>query len=126
MTRSNGAKTDTKRLLQVTPGNLRHSHLYVNGHYDFFPPDCIGGAKRSADCPTIDIRLDGLNRTIKTDIGRDAKTGKPRGFFRKRGWVRQFFEHHEVKAGSIVALERLSERTYEHCGCPPFPLTTRR
>lgn len=109
---SNGSKTEKKRILQVTAGNLRHNHLYVNGHYDFFPSDCIGGAKRSADSPTIDIHLDGLNRTIRTDIGRDAKTGKPRGFFRTRGWVRQFFEHHAVKPGSLVALERLSERTY--------------
>lgn len=63
---SNGLKTKKKRLLQVTSGNVRHSHLYVNGHYDFFPPDCIGGAKRAADSPTIDIHLDGLNRTIRT------------------------------------------------------------
>ena len=82
MTPSNGQRTEKKRLLQVTPGNLRHSHVYVNGHYNFFPADCIGGAKRSADGTTINIRLDGLDRTIKTDIGRDAKTGKPRGFFR--------------------------------------------
>jgi hypothetical protein len=109
---SNGSETEKKRLLRVTAGNLRQSHLYVNGHYDFFPPDCIGGAKRSADCRAIDIHLDGLNRTIRTDIGRDAKTGKPRGFFRTRGWVRQFFEHHGVKPGSLVALERLSERSY--------------
>jgi DNA (cytosine-5)-methyltransferase 1 len=106
-------------MLQVTAGNLRHNHLYVNGHYDFFPPDCIGGPKRSADSPTIAIHLDGLDRTIRTDIGRDAKTGKPRGFFRTRGWVRQFFEHHDVKPGSFVALERLSERTYRLSVKPP-------
>ena len=91
---------------------MRHSHVYVSGHYDFFPPDCIGGARRSSDCQTIDIHLAGLDRTVRTDIGRDAKTGKPRGFFRARGWVRQFFEHHEVKPGAFLALERLSERTY--------------
>jgi DNA (cytosine-5)-methyltransferase 1 len=112
MARSNGRETDIKRLLQVTAGNVRHSHVYVNGHYDFFPPDCVGGAKRSADSPTIDIQLDGLNRTIRTDIGRDAKTGKPRGFFRTRGWVRQFFERHKVTPGTFLTLERLSERAY--------------
>ncbi len=112
MPQSNGSTTANKRLLQVTAGNLRHNHLYVNKHYDFFPADCIGGAKRSAESPAVDIHLDGLDRTIRTDIGRDAKTGKPRGFFRTRGWVRQFFEHHKVKPGTFVALERLSERTY--------------
>jgi hypothetical protein len=112
MIRQNTVVTDKKRLLQVTAGNIRHHHVYVNGHYDFFPPDCIGGTKRAADSKTIDIRLDGLDQTIRTDIGRDAKTGKPRGFFRARGWVRPFFEHHEVKAGDYLALERLSERSY--------------
>lgn len=108
----NGRKTKMKRLLQVTAGNVRHSHLYVNGHYDFFPPDCIGGARRSANGATINIHLAGLNQTVTTDIGRDAKTGKPRGFFRARGWVRRFFEHHEVKPGRFLTLERLSERSY--------------
>jgi hypothetical protein len=70
----NGAESDKKRLLRVTAGNLRQSHLYVNGHYDFFPPDCLGGPKRSARSRTIDIHLDGLNQTVSTDIGRDAKT----------------------------------------------------
>ncbi len=112
MTPSNGHKSERTRLLRVTAGNLRHNHVYVNGHYDFFPSDCIGGAKRSADCPTIAIQLDGLDRTVRTDIGRDAKTGKPRGFFRARGWVRQFYEHHRVQPGALLALERLSERTY--------------
>jgi hypothetical protein len=112
MIRPNGAKSDTKRLLRVTAGNVRQNHVYVNGHYDFFPPDCIGGPRRSADCRTIDIQLEGLGQTIRTDIGRSATTGRPRGFFRARGWVRQFFEHHKVKPGSFLALERLSERSY--------------
>ena len=109
----NGQESQRKRLLQVTAGNIRHSHLYVNGLYDFLPPDCVGGAKRSAGCPTIEIHLDGLNRKIRTDIGRDAKTGKPRGFFRGRGWVREFFEHHGVNPGAFLALERLAERAYQ-------------
>ena len=111
MAPSNRREIEKRRLLRVTAGNVRHNHLYVNGHYNFFPPDCIGGAKRSAGGATIEIHLDGLNRTIRTDIGRDAKTGKPRGFL-PRAWVCQFFEHHGVKPGTFVALERLSERTY--------------
>ncbi|MEN6449188.1 MAG: DNA (cytosine-5-)-methyltransferase [Thermoguttaceae bacterium] len=100
------------RLLRVTAANIRNSHIYVNRHYDFFPPDCVGGPRRSRECPAIDIQLDGLGQTVRTDIGRDAKTGKPRGFFRARAWVREFFEHHEVKPGAQLTLERLSERGY--------------
>jgi hypothetical protein len=112
MIASNDQGTENRRLLRVTPGNVSWNHLYVTGHYDFFPPDCIGGPKRSANRPTINIQLDGLDRTVTTDIGRDAKTGKPRGFLRGRGWVRQFFEHHGVKAGALLALDRISERDY--------------
>jgi len=112
MTPSNSPENGKKRLLRVTAGNLRQSHLYVNGHYDFFPPDCVGGPKRSAASRTIEIHLDGLNEAVTTDIGRDARTGKPRGFFRARGWVRRFFAHHGVRPGTLLALERLSERAY--------------
>lgn len=112
MSHPNGVEADKKRLLRVTAGNIRHSHVYVNGHYDFFPSDCIGGARRSSESQTFEIILDGLNQIVRTDIGRDAKTGKPRGFFRSRGWVRQFFEHHEVKPGALLTLERLTERSY--------------
>ena len=112
MIASNDQGTENRRLLRVTPGNVSNYHLYVRGHSDFFPSDCVGGPKRSADSRTINIHLDGLDRTVATDIGRDARTGKPRGFLRGRGWVRQFFEHHGVKAGTLLALDRISERTY--------------
>ncbi len=112
MSTSNKHEIENKRLLRVTVGNLRHSHIYINGHYDFFPSDCVGGARRSDNGRTIDIHLDGLDQTIKTDIGRDARTGKPRGFFRTRGWVRRFFEHHAVKPNTFLVLEKLSERNY--------------
>ena len=56
-----------KRLIRVTGGNLRNSHLYVNGHHDFFPRDCVGGAKRAAKAAArIEIALDGLNETVTT------------------------------------------------------------
>ncbi len=105
-------EADKKRLLRVTAGNVRWSHLYVSRHRDFFPSDCVGGPKRTAKANTIEIELEGLGRTVKTDIGSDAKTRKPRGFLRGREWVRQFFEYHAVKPGALLALERLSERAY--------------
>jgi DNA (cytosine-5)-methyltransferase 1 len=109
----NGLVANKERVLHITAGNLRQSHLYVNGHCDFFPPDCVGGPKRSVRaCGTIDIQLAGLNETVTTEIGRDVTTGKPRGFLRARGWIRRFYEHHAVKPGTPLTLERLSERSY--------------
>jgi hypothetical protein len=77
--------SDRKRYIVVTAGNLRHHHLYVTGHSDFFPLDVVRGSKknRNGDLP-IEIFLDGLNETIRTDIGSDAKTTKARGFLRDR------------------------------------------
>jgi len=105
---------DKKRLLRITAGNLRNNHIYINGHYDFFPQNCYGPAKRNSQTANeeIEIYLDGLGETVTTDISSDRKTGKPRNFFRRRGWVRQFFEHHRIKAGDVLAMERLGERRY--------------
>ena len=115
------ASDKKKRLLLVTPGNIRNSHLYVRKHYDFFPPDCVGPARKRAKATNgdIEILLDGLNEAVKTDIGRNAKTGAPRGFFRGRTWVRRFFEHHKVQAGDQLALERLGTRRYRLSVAPP-------
>ncbi|HYV38000.1 MAG TPA: DNA (cytosine-5-)-methyltransferase [Gemmataceae bacterium] len=108
------AANDNKRLLKVTAGNLRQSHLYITGLHDFFPAGCIGPARKSAkgNANQIEIVLDGLNETIQTDIGVNAQTGKPRGFFRGRTWVRRFFEHHSVNAGDDLQLERLGGKRY--------------
>jgi hypothetical protein len=37
-----------RRILQVKPANLRHNHLYIREHLDFFPADCIGPARPPA------------------------------------------------------------------------------
>lgn len=109
-----GAVADRKRLFKVTAGNLRNNHIYINGHYDFFPEDCVGGPRRGqgAGAVPIEIVLDGLGETVRTDIGTEAANGKPRRFFRGRTWVRRFFEHHEVKTGDVLAMERVSQRRY--------------
>jgi hypothetical protein len=109
-----GTVAERKRLLRVSAGNLRNSHIYVSGHFDFFPPECIGASRRNCNGngTGIEVFLDGLNRTVETDIGSDARTGEPRRFFRGRTWVREFFERHEVKTGDVLAIERLGERRY--------------
>jgi hypothetical protein len=103
-----------RRLLTVTPGNLRQNHLYVTGHYDLFPPDCIAPSCNSgrANERQFEIVLDGLNEVIKTDFPTDPRNGKPRGHFRDRKSIKRFYEHHGVKAGDHVAVERIGERRY--------------
>ncbi len=106
-----GAVADRKRLLRITAGNLRNHHIYIRGHYDFFPNELVQVAVDD-DSRSIQIFLVGLSESIDTDIAFDPTTGKPRGFFRGRSWVRRFFEHHKIKTGDVLALERLNGRSY--------------
>lgn len=102
---------DSKRRLRVTAGNLRQNHLYVREHLDFFPADAIGESKRNGH-RGIELELTGLGLTIETDIGRDSKTGKPRGFLRDRSAIGKFYKHHQVTDETTLELERLDQRRY--------------
>lgn len=103
-----------KRFITVTDGNIRNSHISIGGLYDFFPRDCFGGPTRRLGNGgrAIRVELDGMNKTIETDIGRESKTGKPRRHFRSRAWVSGFYRYHGVRAGDTLELERVEERLY--------------
>jgi DNA (cytosine-5)-methyltransferase 1 len=104
---------DRMRQIRLTGGNVRNSHIPVTRLRELLPSDCFGASKKrnGAGKPVI-IHLDGLNITVETDVGRDAKTGRPRSHFRERGWIRKFFEHHGVRAGDMLEVERLGDREY--------------
>ena len=116
-----------KRLVCVNAANIRESHLYLTGHNDFFPADCFGPASEKAGTGNL-LRLDvdGLSEPVWTDIPTDGKNGKPRRFFRKRAWVREFFAKHSIKPGATIAIERISSHRFrvtpfeakEHRDCP--------
>ncbi len=109
-----GTVAERKRLIRVTAGNLRNSHIYIRGHWDFFPPDCFGDASLVNGRPgrPIAIRLEGMRRCVETDIAADARTGRPWPEFRARTWVREFFERHKIQPGDVLALERIGEREF--------------
>jgi DNA (cytosine-5)-methyltransferase 1 len=106
------ATQDQKRVLKVTPGNLRQSHIYINGHLDFFPKDCIGSSRRNGTYRPIQLEVQGLDEVIETDIPSDKSSGKPRHFFRGRTWCREFYQKNSVKPGDELTLERIAERRY--------------
>lgn len=102
------------RVVKVTAANLRQNHLYLNGHVDFFPKESIGASSSRAGLGT-ELRLDvvGLDGPVFTDLPVDAKTGRPRGIFRRRSWVRKFFAANAVEAGDSVVIERKDALRYE-------------
>lgn len=102
-----------KRLICVTAANLRENHLYLTGHTDFFPADCFGSPSVRGQRGEL-LRLDvvGLAEPVWTDIPTDAKTGKPRKFFRRRAWVGEFFRKHGIKPGDTILIERTSSHRF--------------
>lgn len=102
-----------KRLICVNAANLRANHLYLTGHTDFFPADCYGASTKSGRMgKLLRLDVDGLAEAVHTDIPTDSTTGKPRRFFRKRGWVREFFTKHGIKAGDTISIERVSHHRF--------------
>lgn len=102
------------RVVTVTAANLRQNHLYLNGQVDFFPKESIGPASSRAGLGR-ELHLDvaGLEEPVFTDLPVDAKSGRPRGIFRRRSWVRQFFAVNGVQAGDSIVIERKDAFRYE-------------
>jgi DNA (cytosine-5)-methyltransferase 1 len=97
----------------VTAADVRSGRLRLTDHLDLFPADCFGrpsGGKVSAR--PLQLEIEGLPGSIETDIPVDPRSGKPRAGFRKRGWIRSFFDRHSVKAGDTVSLERLDSHVF--------------
>lgn len=102
-----------KRLICVNAANLRENHLYLTGHSDFFPADCYGPpSSKGGTGKLLRLDVDGLPDPVWTDIPTEAKSGKPRRFFRRRSWVREFFIKHGIKPGDTVSIERVSTHRF--------------
>lgn len=105
-----GDVSDRKRLISVTEGNLRNGHLYLSGHFDFFPEESCGAGNAKVGLgAAVELRLDGFSRPIHTDL---ACRGGQRYIFRKRAWVSKFFARHEIRPGDVIAIERTDQFQY--------------
>lgn len=100
--------TENIAVLKVTHELLKEGNIRV-GKYcgDFIPQDTIGTSnKKKGTGKAIDIRLSGLDITIKTDIPEDKK------IFRRRMEIREFAKHHNLQIGDKIYLERLDRRVF--------------
>lgn len=91
---------------EITQGNLNHSHIYLRSFFEAFPEDAVGGSNRALAAPR-EITVDwGGGAAVMTDLD-----GAKR-FFRKRGWIRSFFERNGVRAGDMVLVEEIAPYRY--------------
>jgi ribonuclease HI len=95
----------TTRYLTVTRGNLANKHLYLSHVLDLFPPETVGGSDASRLAQRC-LRIHWGSETVETDIDGTKK------IFRKRGWVRRFFQANGFRPGDRVLLEQLEPYVY--------------
>ena len=91
----------------LTAGNIKNNHIYLREFFNAFPKEVIGGSNAAtAARQTITVEWGG-GCTAVTDLDGDKK------FFRKRGWVREFFARTRAAAGDTVLVEHLGFYNYK-------------
>ena len=91
---------------EITQGNIDNDHIYLRSFFAKFPADAIGGSNR-ASAARREIAVDwGNGAAVMTDLD-----GAKR-FFRKRGWIREFFARNGARAGDMVTVEEITPYSY--------------
>jgi len=95
-------------VITLTEGSLNNNYINLGNHLGFFPADAVGPTNsRDGEGRMLTVRFDGLPDPVETDI-----TGAPHHDFRRRGPIRQFFAHHDLKPGEKIAIEKHSDYEY--------------
>jgi hypothetical protein len=79
--------------------------MYLTEVMDLFPEDVVGGPDESQAAART-VRVLWGDEAVDTDIVREKH------IFRRRGWVRRFFEAGRIAAGDRVSLEQLGPYLY--------------
>lgn len=92
--------------IELTQGNINNNHLYLSSVADFFPSSAFGGSNDGMIASQLLEIHNGVSEPVKTDIAEDKK------IFRRRTWVREFFETHKLKAGDSVIIQKTGANRY--------------
>ncbi len=91
---------------EITQGNIDNNHIYLRSFLEEFPADAIGGSNRSS-AALREVSVDwGGGEPVMTDLDGTKR------FFRKRGWIGEFFKLYKVKAGDVVSVEEVAPYQY--------------
>ena len=93
--------------VEVTGGNIRQGHFYINRDSGIVPILHWGGKNKLVAGKNISLRYEGDADTVDTDF--DGEKRIPRF---GRGQCRKFFERYGVKAGDEIYLVKESERKF--------------
>lgn len=91
---------------EITQGNIANNHIYLRAFFDNFPLEVVGGSNAaSAALQQLVVDWGGASPVI-TDLDGAKK------FFRKRAWIREFFELNRVVVGSVISIEQTDKYHY--------------
>jgi DNA modification methylase len=94
--------------IQLTSSAHKYGNLYLSRcGKDFFPEDSFGetSAKKGLGKP-VTLKVYGLESTINTDIPKDKK------IFRQRGWVKKFVKVNNLNMNDTIIINRIAPREY--------------
>ena len=102
------------RIIEITAAAEKHGNLNLRSCGPaFFPKDVHGGTNRkSTAARKLRIVLPDGRYIVETDIPTDKKSGKPRGFFLERKWVKDFVKAYNLKPGDQIRIERKTDYEY--------------
>jgi hypothetical protein len=92
--------------ITLTQGNINNNHFYIPRSTKLFPVDTWGVINKSEAGKNVTVNFAGLDANVQTDIDGTKR------LFRSRGVVRQFYEHHRLKALDMIKVSKISEREY--------------
>jgi DNA polymerase III subunit epsilon len=85
---------------------MSNHHIYLRGFFERFPADAVGGSNK-AEAALREISVDwGGETVVVTDLDGTKK------LFRKRSWIRSFFERNGIMAGDLVSVEETAPFSY--------------
>lgn len=91
---------------EIRQANIDHNHIYLRSFFEKFPADAIGGSNRTSAAQR-EIAVEwGDGAVVMTDLDGSKK------FFRKRAWIREFFERNGARAGDMVTVEEVAPYSY--------------
>lgn len=91
---------------KITQGSIDNNYINLREFFEKFPVDAIGGSNH-ASAASREITVDWGGKTVAmTDLDCTKR------FFRKRGWIGEFFKLHDIRAGDMVTIEEIAPYSY--------------